>query len=719
MQVQIPQGNPAETEGVYAAMSLVRLRDVWDVLLRRRRLMIANLVAVLVASAIFSFSRTPLYRATAVIQVSPGGRIHLVDDATIEESRTRYDEFFATQQSILKSRRLARRVMDELEPWEHPVFQEGEQEQASGSAEVRARQTEKLLEMLVVSPIGDTELIQISYTSPDPELSARLTNTLASQYLAYSAESISGVARGTSSFIQGQIEKLQKEITDKEKLLQEYSQRENLVMLDKHEDIEVQRLQEFNKELTEVQAELAEASARYRSLQNADANSFLEILNNGTIEDLKREQGELQQRLTELSAKFKDSYPEVQQTTSALEEIENRLAQATSDVASGVIAAARVRYETAVRREAILQQAMEKQRQQTRDLNTVASDYRRIKVELDNQRRILEQLLRQHSATGLSAELGEKQPSMAVRILDEAVVPTKRYSPKHGANLSIGAFVGAVLAIGVAFLMHYRDGTLYTVEDIRRYVDLPLLGSVAHVPLRKNGVKAPVGFTEHAKFLALLFFGHNQRAKSILVTSSTEAEGKTFVACQLAACLTQLGSRVLLVDANLRAPKLQDIFEVPGRSGLSSVLAGTGEVCHDCVRSTLVPNLYVIPSGPTCAAPAELFGSASLERFLRESSEQFDYIVLDSAPLQKVIDSHVLLRQCDAAVLVTRSGFSTRQSIQTTRELIASEHAKITGVVLNDVENQRMVKGYPSGGLDQRPRPGRPPALPPRTARRS
>ena len=677
----------------------LRLKELWQVMFQRRRMIAAVAGAVLVTTVIFSFTRTSLYKASAVLQISPGGKINLVDDTTIEEVRARYAEFFATQQAILKSRNLAHRVMVELDLWGHPLFEVGEDDQTSGSAQRRAKQIEKFSKMLAISPIGNTQLIELSFITPEPELSVRMTNTLANQYIKYSAESWSDVARVTSDFIRVQIEKFRTEINEKEKLLREHSQKEDLVTLAQRESIVFQQLEQLNKELTEVQAERAAALARYESLRHADPDSFPEVLNNRTIQDLKREQAELEKRYTDLSSKFRPGYPELQRTRSAQEDIEQRLERESSEVANKVIAAERIRNETALRREDILQKRLEQQRQQTRDLNAFSSDVRRIQLEVDNQRNIVEQLLRRQSATGLSAELGQTQPLLAVRLVDEAVIPTSRHSPRHKVNLLLGTALGGVFGIGLAFLLHSRDGSLRTAEDIRRHVDFPFLGSVPHDPAPAESLRGPahLALSEQAKFIPFLLFDLETPPKSILITSSEESEGKTFVASHLAASLTQLGKRVLLIDANLRSPNLHNIFGLSNEIGLSSVLTDTETVGTGCIRSTNVTNLSVILAGPHSSSPAGLLGSRSMETFLRLSTEQFDCVVLDSAPLLPVIDSHVLARQCDAVVLVTRSGCTNRQSVQTAQELIADEIGKITGVVLNDVENSRSAHNYHNG----------------------
>ncbi|HXV62692.1 MAG TPA: polysaccharide biosynthesis tyrosine autokinase, partial [Vicinamibacteria bacterium] len=448
-----------------------------------------------------------------------------------------------------------------------------------------------------------------------------------------------------------------------------------------------QQLLDLTRRLTQVQAERAQAWAHYRSLQQKDAESLPDILNDPTIQGLKRERADLQRQYAELSSRFKESYPEIQRTRAALEMVEQRLDDAIREVADQVIAAAKVTYEAALHEEALLKSDLEQQRQRTRDLNTVTADYRQVKAELDNERAILEQLLRRQSATDLSADLGERQ-QMMVRVVDEALVPTRRYSPKHRINLGIGAILGFVTGVGVAFLFHGRDTSLFTAEDVRRRVGLPYLGFLPRDVSRPGLGPGPASLasSESAKFLALLLLRPGQRKRTVLVTSSTEGEGKTFVATHLAASLSQLGKKVLLVDANFRSASLRDEFQVGRRAGLSSVLRGTKSL-EDCVvPCTELPGLSVMIAGPAASSPANLLGSPAMDAFLKQCAEEFDLVVLDSAPLLPVLDSQLLARKCDSVVLVTRSGYSRSDMVGAARELIAGENGRVAGVVLNDVE---------------------------------
>jgi len=781
------------------------LREYWYAFLQRRWLIVAVASTVLAGSAIGSFLQTPQYKATALLQISRG-KINLVQDVMIEDAGTGYGEFYYTQEGILKSRSLAQRVLDELGLRQHPLFGGHADTPEDNPEQLRANQAEMLLERLEISPVTDTQLVQISFTSPDPELSARLANALANQYIAYSAEAVAEIARSTTTFILEQIERIQEEIQEKETLLQEYSKSKDILVVDNQQSTIVQRLEGLSRELTVVQAERAAAEAHYRSMQGEELHSFPEVLGDAGVENLKREYADLQKKYAELSNRFKANYPEMKRTESAMEDVQRRLDQEILEVANRVLADARVRYEAARNREAILRRALESQEQETRDLNLFDADYQRIKVGLDSQRAMLQQLLRRQSETGLSAELGERQP-VTVRLVDEAIVPTTPYRPNHVLNLSLGGLFGLLLAVGLAFFLNYWDRSLHNVEDVRRYVPLPFLGliprdnaekkvfpawpievsplaaptsssltlppnvgsarslsagtqgnevlygelsdaltndpsrvehlsaitralvkarSLANIeetarevsppnsslagsdalPIPKasiDGSRTALLLRERFKFLrnSVLLSNAEAPTRTILITSASAGEGKTFIACHLAASLSELGKKVLLVDADLRKPSLHRVLGKDNQIGLSNVLAG-GEYNDGLIHSTPLRNLRVILAGPSSPAPAELLGSFVTERFLQGLTEQFDFVVLDSAPLLPVVDSHVLVRLCDAALLVARSGYTSRYAVKDSKELVEREKGHLTGVVLNDVDLNDYAQSYYYGHYSSR-----------------
>lgn len=694
-------------------------------------------VVTLSMTAVCSFVQTPLYKATSLIEINRG-KVNLGQAALVEDRLPGIMEFYPTQKRILASRTLAHRTVAELRLWDHPVFESTKTDTPSSEEETKERVTSTVRQMLEVSYLRNTQLLEVSFVTPDPVLSAELTNALVRQYMLFSSEADLGVAKNTSSFLRDQIQKLQQDIQKKEALLQEYSKSKDIVMVGQNENIVVQHLEDLNRRLADTQAERAQAEARYRSLENAAPHSIQDVLDSRTIQNMKQQLALLQKQYDELSAKFKDDWPDMIRTRNAMEELQQRIDMETNDAARKAVANARVVYQAALREERLLKDELEKQKGEAQGLNSLAADYNSVKAELDNQRVMLQQLLRRQSETGLTAELGETQP-VNVRIVEEAVVPRWRFKPNIVKNLVFGAVVALFLALGLAFFLDYWDTSIYTIEDLKRDVSIPYLGMIPKMKTNGhsargllpagNGPKALPGprrvqgrqmrgresrplptvrssagpmpveqsiIRERFKFLrgALLLSNAGGAPKTVLVTSPHKHAGKTFVVSNLAASLAEMQKKVLLVDADLRNPHLHRVFGIRNRVGLTNVLTGQLSFQDGCILKTSVPNLFVLLAGPLSPTPAELLDSAAMQQALERTQQHFDFVLVDSAPLLPVIDTHVLTSRCDAVVLVTRSGQTTRPAVKQSAELVGKANGKITGIVLNDIDLGDWAQNY-------------------------
>lgn len=718
---------PPETE--------THLRDYWYTVLKRRWLILAVLTVVVSVFTVRALMQKPVYSATAVLQIDRG-RINLVQDVMIQDYWSGYTEFYPTQARVLRSRDLAHRVVQRLRLWEHPYFAGG------GRLEPTDETLENLagavLGMLSVSQIRNTQLMEVRFTALEPKLAAELANALAEQYLTFNSEKESRVARNTAGFIREQVEKIQVELHEKEQLLQEYSQREDLIMVDEKEIIVMKQLDQLNVDVTTARSARAAAEARYRSLVGADPAALSEVQADLAVGALRQERAALSRQVAELSSKFKDDWPELKRAREALEEVSTRLAEEESKIAGRIIAKAEIELREAREREQLLAREAESQKREAQELNRITADYNQIKAEVDNQRLMLQQLLRRQSETGLTAELGEEQP-VNVRVVEAALVPRGPEGPGLRRSLFLGTVLGLALSLGLAFFLDYWETTIYTIDDLRHHVPLPYLGMVprltgstdavwnglslramareddryerrskklgttrsalalsqkAKVPSRSKDDVSMV--SERFKFLrgSLLLSTPGSPPRTLLVTGPDKNAGKTFVACNLATSLADLDRKVLLVDADLRNPQIHKIFRFKNRVGLSNVLSGQTSIEKGCIFTTPIPNLYVLLAGPPSPTPAELLGSAKMEKTLEECSKHFDYVLLDSAPLLPVFDSHYLTVRCDANLLVVRSGHTSRHAVKQSLDLIDRVGGKVTGVVLNDVNLSDFAQNY-------------------------
>ena len=691
------------------------LQSYYYTLLKRRWIVVAVALSTWTMATIATFLQPRRYDASALIQID-WGKINLVEDVVIDDRREGSGDLFATQEKILRSRVLARRVSEELRLWEHPAFRAILSDVASGDEESTLKVTsQEVLSMLRVAHFRNTQIMEVGFSTPDPELSARLAETHVRQYVLFNAEAESDLARGASSFIKEEIDELRGEIAEKESLLKSVQANGAAAGDSRDHDLVIQRLEDLSRALTQSEAERAAAEARYRSLLNARPGSLSEVRDTGVVRDRKNKYAGLKEEHRRLSARFGRDWPEVKRSEAALDEAESELEAEMLTEAEKVVSTARIAYQEVVERERLLQSSVEAQRQEVQELQRVRASQAQLEAELDNHREMLQGLLRRRSETDLSADLGERQP-VKVRTVEPAEVPERASSPNVPMNLAVGIVLGLLLGTGLAFVLDYFDSTISTVEELRRYVAIPYLGMIPRhqtlldpgsTPLASEvttvaragtswptlyGERSPRAesekvLQERLRFLrgSLLLSTPGRAPKLVLITSPDQSCGKTFVSYHLSAALVQLNKTVLLVDSDLRNPNLHKVFRYRNRVGLTNILTGQKALQDGCIMRTHTPNLFLLMAGPKSPSPSELLASPSMEEVLRSSAQHFDFVVLDSAPLIPVFDSHALSACADAVILVVRSGMTTRHSVKMSVELVERVNGKITGLVLNDV----------------------------------
>ena len=344
----------------------VHLRAYWFVILKRRWVIAAVTLVVLSLTVGNALFRRPVYTARALLQINRG-RINVVKGSVSPESWFGSQEFYPTQKRVLESFTLAERVVDELRLWEHPRFRIGD------GSDPDADQLEALagtvLSMLDVTHIRNSQLMEITFTTPEPELSGKLANSLVAQYITFSARTEIQLARETTSFFSEQIEKLHGEIQEKEDLIREYTRSEDILLFDQNESMVVQQLRELNQQLSRVRGKRAAAEARYRNLRIADPGALEEVVRNPNIQKLENQQASLQDHYEELSAKFAPDWPELRRTEDALQKVALRLERETQETGEQVVEASRVEYLSVLDAERLLQNAVEEQKQEAQSLN--------------------------------------------------------------------------------------------------------------------------------------------------------------------------------------------------------------------------------------------------------------------------------------------------------------------------------------------------------------
>jgi succinoglycan biosynthesis transport protein ExoP len=516
-----------------------------------------------------------------------------------------------------------------------------------------------------------------------------------------------------SAWLQGQLSDLQIKVETSQEKLVRYQKEHEILGTDEKQNITMSKLDELNKELTSAESERMDKESLYRLVESGDPDAV--AASAGSLEDavpgsqsasqlletLRGKQADIKIQAADLSTQFGPSYPKLSQLNNQLREIDSQIQAEMKKIASKV----RGQYTTALQRENMLHDALEKQKQEANKLNESAITYTILKRDVETNRQLYEGLLQKLKEAGVSAGL----KSNNFRIVDRAAPPTGPIEPNIPRNLLFAVVLGLASGVGLAFLLEGLDNTVRTTDQAQMISGLASLGMI---PLgSKSAREGPnpkrlvIAASKEAVELVTQVRPQSQMAESyralrtslllsnlgappkvIMVTSALPQEGKTTTSMNCAVVLAQKGVRVLLIDADLRRPSIHKNLGMGPHSGLSNLLTGSTTLEQAITRTAILPNLDVLPAGTPPPNPAELLASTNMRDLLTQLREQYDHIVIDTPPSLSVTDSVVLSPRADAVVLVIRSGQTTKQALRRSRDILTQVNAKVVGVLLNAVD---------------------------------
>ena len=408
------------------------------------------------------------------------------------------------------------------------------------------------------------------------------------------------------------------------------------------------------------------------------------ILANSFIQQQKGELADLQRQQAQLSDKLGPNHPDMVKLSSAILDGESK----TSREIAKVVQAMRNDYQAALAQEKHLTDALEQQKRDALELNRKGIDYGVLQRDAATNRQIFESLMQRTKETGISGELKTSN----IRVVDFAEVPRQPVSPNPLRAGLLAVFWGATISICLAFFFEHIDNRLKNPDEIRDVLGLSFLGMVPAVfdDRRKGGVigggsSSPFAESFRTIRTNVLFSSTEENGRSLLVTSTGPGEGKTSTAANLAIALAQSGQRVLLIDADMRKPRLHDVFSVGQEPGLSNILVGDAKVSKS-VHHTSVELLWFLPAGLNPPNPAELLGSKRFKDFMFSLGQQFDFIVIDSPPVMPVTDPSIIAHMVSGVLYVVGSEMTNSHVARRALEQLDRAGAHVIGAVLNRVD---------------------------------
>lgn len=690
---------------------------VWIRLLAERWRLIALAAVVCAAAGLVHYYLTPRqYRATTMLQISQKRTIPVSADSNPWLDHWASLKFFPTQYRLLRSRGLAEEVVVQLDLINDPAFNPGASELLPAPVDTErsavdddaylATLANRLRARVEVEPIDGTELLTITYVANDPELTARIANGYARTFIDWStAERVRSVGEA-STFLDQEIERLTDELREKERLLREYGREADRIPVEGAGDTRLDRLRSLNEALAGARARVRSLQARYTQLRNDPDAVVASRSPAPSITTLEAEKLRLQGQYEELLKTYREDWPEVVALRTRIEEQDDRIARAQAEAANLARSAARAELRAAQGEQAAIQSDIDTLKEEALDLGVASIDYDNLRLEIEAARGELARLNESRSAAGRSARL-ESSGESTVRVVDRALVPTRAFRPSLRVNMTLGLVAGLLIGTGGVLLVHFLDRTVKSAEELESLLDLPVLAVVPDIEAKASSYGGyrrvePTAADEGARTIERvphrhpslpvseayrslrtgLLLSSAEELRVIAVTSAGAGEGKTATAVNLAIVLAQLGEKVLLVDADLRKPRVHRVFETENRSGLVDAIAAGGRA-EATLQSTEIANLTLCTSGPHPPNPSELLGSARLRTFLSDVKGRFDRVVIDTPPVLAVTDAILVGSVADGTILTCRAGKVDRDEALTCRDQLRLSGVRILGTVFN------------------------------------
>ncbi|MGI8898184.1 MAG: GumC family protein [Pyrinomonadaceae bacterium] len=583
-----------------------------------------------------------------------------------------------------------------------------------------SRYVDSILLALKVVPVKETRgyyketrLIDVNFTHTDPQFAAKVVNAIAETYVFSNLEKKTETNTSTGDFLQKRVAELQQQIRTDEERLVNYAKNNQILSLDASQNTVVERLAGLNRQLLEAENERKSAEAAYNAARAPGAAAALVDADEKRIADTESNLAGLRQKRAQLLVDATEEAPEVKEVTQQIQELENQVKDLRSRKSTTLLTNLETRYRQTLAREESLKKAFDKQRSETLTQNEAAINYRIIQQEIETNKSLLTNLLQ--SSKENDVVMAGKPNNIS--IIDYAIAPDSPIGPNRMRIVFIALFLSAGLGIGLALFLEYLDDTVHSTDEVERLLHLPALavipslGSGTRRRLRggpgalqkHNGHPAsnpellmnvdgrsPLAESYRHLRTSVLLSTAGRAPRSLLVTSSLPGEGKTTTAVNTAISLAQTGASVVIIDADMRRPRLHSIFDLSDRAGLSSILSS--DLSEAGILELLwkdeATGLHLLTSGPIPPNPAELLGSDQMRRLVATLQSNFNHLVVDSPPVSSFTDGVLISSMVDGVLLVVHGGKTSRHIVRRSRQLLQDVGAKIFGVVLNNINLQ-------------------------------
>jgi succinoglycan biosynthesis transport protein ExoP len=698
------------------------LREYIGIILKRIWVVAAFFVVVVVFSGLWVFREPSVYRSAALVELNLAAPTILGagvqnPDETSAGGGWQMREFFETQAQIITTRTVAERVVKKLGLDHDAAFLNAAKEKDPAKRAVIIQNTDAvgLVQSRVkVEPVRDSRIARISVEDTSAERAMRIANTLAQEYADYNVERRSDATKTASDWLGDQIGQIKTKLEHSETLLYDFKHEKDILTasLEDRQSIASQRLISLNEALTKVGIRRGEVDARLRTLTDAEKKlkqgdvraleSVPMIAQNATVAGLQTQRLSLLQERVSLDEKYLPEHPKRKEVDRKLGQVDTELTQRVA----ALVQSARTESREVSDQDGQLRKDIEEAKNDMFQINKHQVEYTKLKREVDNYQRLYDLVNGKLKDTDLAGRLRTNN----VQIIEWARTASFPVKPNRKLIMILASVLGLLGGVGLALVFEYLDNTVKTHDDVEKFLNVPFLGIVPSIrenmagatPLEKGRnrdlyshrrPKSSVAECVRSVRTNLLFMTPEKPLKRLLVTSSGPQEGKTTFVVNIAITMAQSGSKTLVIDTDMRRPRVHRAFGLPNDAGVSTLILQAARL-DDVVKETVVPNLYVLPCGPIPPNPSELLHTARFKQILAEIDTKFDRIIFDSPPVAAVTDALVLAGDADGVVIVVKAGRTVKEVAMRTQQALDDVNARIFGVVMNDLDLEKRGYGY-------------------------
>ncbi len=705
----------------------VHLRDYIKVIMKRKRIVLTFFISVIITVFVLTLMMTPIYKSTVLIKIDKDSPDPLAAAGLRDERDIGY---YATQYEILKSETLSERVIKKLNLDKNKDFLPVESSLSkmisaiespvtgsltylssilSPAESVKSKPYVKskyeipfylirsLIGRLEVIPVKNSELVAVSFMSQKPELSVTVANAVAQSYIDYDLDSRIAATEQAKDFLTKQIEIAKTKLEDSEQRLNDYASRNQIIFFDSDKQgVNIKRFSDITAALSAATTERMQKEALLRELHESSGTENPVIINNPLIQELKKQKATLESEYSNLSKTFTSDYPKMQSLEKQIDWLSRKIEREKAFTLKSLESD----YKASLKKEGSFAKAFRDQQRSVLDFQGKVAQYSTLKREADVNKELHNGLLQKLNEVSVAA----MSKSTSIQVVDPARFPLFPYKPNKAQNMLLAVVFGLMGGIGLAFSVEYFDNTIRGVDDIDKRVNIPTLGMIPFQEQTDSSrglmiaeSKGISPFTEAFRSIGVhLLSSSVELPRAILVTSASEKEGKTTVCVSTAVALSEFVGNGIIIDADLRKPRLHSIFDLDNSAGLSTVLSGKvsfDKMDGSIIRPTSINGLSIMTSGPIPSNPSELLLSSRIKDLIEDLGTKFKFVIFDTVPLMGMPESVYLSKIVDGTILVVKGGGTSRDALTESARIFDSVNAKILGVVLNGAKGSDLKYG--------------------------